>query len=72
MPNVQLPDGSVKSYPAGSSALDVARSISERLAKATIAAQVDGIADLSTLATLRALHESLGQLEPPAPILASR
>ncbi len=34
--------------------------------------KVDGIADLSTLATLRALHESLGQLEPPAPILASR
>lgn len=40
MPNVQLPDGSVKSYPAGASALDVARSISDRLAQATIAAQI--------------------------------
>jgi threonyl-tRNA synthetase len=40
MPNVQLPDGSVKSYPAGASALDVARSIGERLASATIAAQI--------------------------------
>ncbi|MFV0442082.1 MAG: aminoacyl--tRNA ligase-related protein, partial [Planctomycetaceae bacterium] len=40
MPNVQLPDGTVKSYPAGSSALDVARSIGERLANATIAAQI--------------------------------
>ncbi|MEZ6068637.1 MAG: threonine--tRNA ligase, partial [Planctomycetaceae bacterium] len=40
MPNVQLPDGSVKSYPAGASALDVARSIGERLAMATVAAQI--------------------------------
>jgi threonyl-tRNA synthetase len=40
MPNVQLPDGTIKAYPAGSSALDVARSIGERLANATIAAQI--------------------------------
>ncbi|MEZ5942583.1 MAG: threonine--tRNA ligase [Planctomycetaceae bacterium] len=38
--NIQLPDGSVKEFPAGSSALDVARSIGERLANATVAAQV--------------------------------
>ncbi len=38
--NIQLPDGTVKSYPAGSSALDIARSIGERLANATIAAQL--------------------------------
>ncbi len=37
---VQLPDGTVKDYPARSSALDVARSISERLAQATIAVQI--------------------------------
>ena len=37
---VQLPDGSVKDFPARSSALDVARSISERLAQATIAVQI--------------------------------
>lgn len=42
MPNIQLPDGTVKDYPAGSSALDVARGIGERLANATIAAEVDG------------------------------
>lgn len=42
MPRVQLPDGTVKEYPAGSSALDVARSIGERLAQATIAAEIDG------------------------------
>jgi threonyl-tRNA synthetase len=40
MPNVQLPDGTVKPYPAGTSALDVARSIGERLANATVAARV--------------------------------
>ena len=39
---IQLPDGSIQEFPAGSSALDVARSIGERLAQATIAAQVDG------------------------------
>jgi len=39
---VQLPDGAVKEFPAGSSALDVARSIGERLATATIAAEIDG------------------------------
>jgi threonyl-tRNA synthetase len=60
MPNVQLPDGSVKSYPAGSSALDVARSISERLAKATIAAQVDG----TTVDAFRPLED----LSPADPI----
>jgi len=39
---IQLPDGTLKEYPAGSSALDVARSIGERLANATIAAEIDG------------------------------
>jgi threonyl-tRNA synthetase len=42
MPHVQLPDGTVKEYPAGSTALDVARSIGERLANATVAAKVNG------------------------------
>jgi threonyl-tRNA synthetase len=56
MPNVQLPDGTVKSYPVGASALDVARSIGERLANATIAAQigetiVDSMRPLEELAT---------------------
>lgn len=42
MPQIQLPDGTVQETPAGSTALDVARSIGERLAQATIAAEIDG------------------------------
>lgn len=42
MISVLLPDGSEKEYPDGSSALDVAQSIGERLASATVAAKVDG------------------------------
>jgi threonyl-tRNA synthetase len=38
--NVQFPDGTIKSFPAGSTALDCARSISERLAQSTVAAQI--------------------------------
>jgi len=56
---VQLPDGTAKEYPAGSSALDVARSIGERLANATVAAQIhDQVVDAG-----RPLEE-LGQAEP--------
>lgn len=47
MVSVQLPDGSVKEYPAGSSSLDVAKSIGQRLAAACLAAEVNGkIVDL--------------------------
>ncbi len=42
MITVQLPDGSRKDYPDNSTALDVAASISPRLASATIAAEVAG------------------------------
>ena len=42
MPNIQLPDGTVKEYPAGTTAVDVARDISERLAQSTVAVQIDG------------------------------
>jgi threonyl-tRNA synthetase len=68
MPNVQLPDGTVKSYPAGSSALDVARSIGERLANATIAAQIgEQIVD-----STRPLEE-LSQRDPiPLKLLTSK
>lgn len=68
MPRVQLPDGTVKDYPAGASALDVARSISDRLASATIAAQVDGaVADAA-----RPLEE-LSQADPvPVKLLTNR
>jgi len=40
--HVTLPDGSVKDVPSGSSPLDVAQSISPRLADAAIVAKVDG------------------------------
>ena len=40
--SVLLPDGTVKDYPASSSAIDIAESIGSRLAQAVIAADVDG------------------------------
>jgi threonyl-tRNA synthetase len=45
---VELPDGSIKELPAGSTPLDVARGISEGLARQSVAARVDGqLVDLS-------------------------
>ncbi len=38
--HVKLPDGSVRDVPRGTSALDIAKSISPRLADATLAAQI--------------------------------
>nr|MBA2745665.1 TGS domain-containing protein [Flavisolibacter sp.] len=40
--NISLPDGAVRSYPKGSSALEIARSISEGLARKVLAADVNG------------------------------
>ena len=40
--NVQLPDGSQRTYPVGTTALDVARSLSEGLARQVLAAEVNG------------------------------
>jgi threonyl-tRNA synthetase len=46
---ISLPDGSSREYPAGSTAFDVASSIGSRLAKAAVAAIVDGTeTDLTT------------------------
>jgi threonyl-tRNA synthetase len=42
MINVKLPDGSVKQVPRGTSALEIAKSISPRLADAAMVAKVDG------------------------------
>lgn len=42
MINITLPDGSVRQYPAGTSASDVAKSISEGLARKVLAAEVNG------------------------------
>jgi threonyl-tRNA synthetase len=47
MPQVQLPDGSVKDFASGITPLEIAEGIGARLAKACIAAMVDGaIVDL--------------------------
>jgi len=46
---VELPDGSKKELPAGSTPLDVARTIGESLARQSVAAKVDGV--LSDVAT---------------------
>ncbi len=43
MPNVTLPDGSVKQVESGSTPLDVAESISPHLAKAALAAELNGV-----------------------------
>ncbi len=40
--NITLPDGSVRSYESGATALDVAKSISEGLARNVLAAKVNG------------------------------
>lgn len=42
MIKITLPDGSVREYEAGSSALDIAKSISEGLARKVLAAEVNG------------------------------
>ncbi len=42
MIHITLPDGSVRDYPKGTSAADVAKSISEGLARKVLAAEVNG------------------------------
>jgi threonyl-tRNA synthetase len=48
MASIKLPDGSNKEIPHGSSVMDLAKAIGPGLAKAAVAATVDGkIVDLS-------------------------
>ena len=42
MINITLPDGSIRSYEAGISGLDIAKSISEGLARKVLVAEVNG------------------------------
>ena len=42
MINITLPDGAVKQYEKGTSALDIAKSISEGLARKVLAASING------------------------------
>jgi threonyl-tRNA synthetase len=51
--NIRLPDGSVRVMPAGANALDLARSISEGLARVSVACKVNG--------TVRGLTETLSE-----------
>ena len=47
--HIQLPDGSTRSFPSGTSPLDVARQLGPRIAKDALAAKVDDrLVDLST------------------------
>jgi len=40
--NITLPDGNIRQYPAGTTALDIAKSISEGLARKVLAAEIAG------------------------------
>lgn len=68
MIQVKLPDGTVQEQPAGASALDVAAGISDRLAKATIAASVDG----TIVDAWRPLAEVTDQRPIPVRLLTER
>ena len=46
--HVKLPDGSVKEVPSGTTALDIAKGISPRLADAALAAQIRPSAERRT------------------------
>ncbi len=42
MINITLPDGSVRQYEKGTTSLDIAKSISEGLARKVLAAEING------------------------------
>ena len=59
--HVKLPDGSVKDVPRGTSALDIAKSISPRLADAALAAQIKPLSSNGPAATaISRLREATG------------
>ena len=63
-----LPDGSVKTFPAGSTGNDVALSIGRKLAQDALALKVDGVAiDLSTPLTADAAIEIITFSSPAGP-----
>src|SRR5687767_12884234 len=49
MINITLPDGSVRQYPKGTTALEIAKSISEGLARNVLAAELNGTVCDATL-----------------------
>jgi threonyl-tRNA synthetase len=60
--NVELPDGSVRTLDAGSSALDLAKAIGKRLAKDALAARVNGV--LTDLLTPLTDHDRVAIVTP--------
>ena len=53
LPNITLPDGSVKSYPGPVTVAEIAQSIGAGLARAALAGKVDGrLVDAATSATV--------------------
>ncbi len=65
--NITLPDGSVKSVESGSTPIDVAKSISPRLADAALVARIDGnLADLTRPIEKDAKLEILTSKDPAA------
>ena len=47
---IQFPDNNIKEFPNGTSAMDIAKSISEGLARNVLAAKIDGTTIDATLA----------------------
>ncbi len=60
MLEIELPDGTRKEYPEDAAALDIAKSISERLAQEVVAAEVEG----SIVDAMRPLKEIAGPNRP--------
>ena len=68
---VHLPDGSIKEFPAGSTPLDVAQSISPRLAAAAIVARVRPASADGAGKTSDAPPEAAGEATPEASMYAA-
>jgi len=64
---ITLPDGNIRTLPAGASPLDLARAISSKLAKRAVAARVDGqLVDLTRPLAADARVEIVGTDDPAA------
>jgi len=59
MINITLPDGAVRQYEKGTTVLDIAKSISEGLARKVLAAEVNG----QVWDTTRAINEDASRSE---------
>ena len=62
--HVKLPDGSVKEVPKGTTALDIAKSIGQRLADATLVTVY--LTDIADLPKMNALFTETFPNDPPA------